>query len=684
MDVNNMIMIVKSFLEDVYKPQIMEALVKTDSYIIIDIQVMAKYSYELVEEAIDNPEEFLKGASYALGMIDTYKSGKVPSIRLTNIPSSEKLSIREIRTKNLGKLVCIEANIKNKTDVRPMTVTARYECPACGSVIPVLQIDSQIKEPKGCGCGRRGNFRLLSREMIDAQTITIEEDVSTIGEDTVPKRIAVLLQKDLTSIERNLDLLPPRSVRVIGIIKEKPIMLKNGVKSANSDLYIEANNIEIIEDNLQRIVFTDEDIQTLKELSQKRNLLSLLKKSVAPHISGYDYVKEACLLFLVKGVKRESDDKTIKTRDFFHILLIGDPGTGKSEFGKEIQNLSFKAKRAVGKGASGVGLTASAEMDELLKMRVLSAGMIPMCNGGHAVIDEVDKMNPEVQSHLLNVMEDGVINVNKSQTQGVLKSEVGIFMIANPKNGRFDPYNIGIDQIELPLPLITRFDLIFPIKDLPDPQKDEDLVDAIVSKHTDIQKTSERPIPFDILRKYLFYVSQHISPKLTSDAVLEIKKFCKDMRGASYSTTYSGGSLTKSKQPKSIGITGRQIESPIRLAQAYAKLRMSDEVSKEDAKKAITMIKNYLKEFAYDVDTGQVDVDKITTGISASERYRLTTIKRIIDSFGDSQCKLLPMEQIIAKAKEESINEEQVESAISKLKKSGDLFEPKPGYIQKV
>lgn len=660
----------KRIIESHYVAEFLENLRKGKLFLNLDFRTICKESHELAESLLDTPEDTIKAAEMACASL-TDEDQDI-SVRLINVPKSERVKIRDIRSKHMGKLLYIEGVIKSRTDVRPQVASSRYECPSCGNVIALLQLDPQLKEPSKCGCGRKGAFRLLSRELIDVMSLTIEEDVSEIDDDSTPKKFRVLLKKDLTDKERVIDLIPPRSVRLTGQIMEVPINLKNGKKSTNLDIYLEANNFELIEDTLQRIVFTPEDIQQFKIFSKDSSLLEKLKHSVAPHLAGYEKIKEALLLFIAKGVAKKSVDKTIRSRDFFHILLIGDPGSGKSEFGKEVNNLSYKSKKAVGKGASGVGLTASAEKDDLLGERVLSAGTVPTCNGGHVVIDEVDKMDDEVQSHLLDCMENGEINISKSRVQGRLKANVGIFMIANPKMGRFSKYDPLPKQIQLSQPLISRFDLIFPILDIPDPEKDEILIDKILSKHENIEQLTDRQIDFTLMRKYLCYVSKHIKPIMSPEAKSVIKEYCKGMRNNS-----NGNSNT-------ISITARQIESLVRLSEAYAKLKMRKKITDKDATNAIQMAEYYLRQLAYDEDTHKIDIDKIVTGISAKERNFIHELKIIIQELEDKEKGKVLIEDVVVNAAAKDIPEDKIESLIEKLKMDGDILEPRRGYIQRL
>lgn len=642
------------------------------SYFIVDFRDIALHDPDLSEAFFFRPEESIRAAELAIKDMDLGKIDNDFRVRFVNLPKSQRIPIRKIRSKHLDNMISVEGVVRSRTNVRPMARTVEFGCPACEEKIIVIQLDNEQKEPTKCSCGRKGKFRILSRKFYDAMALALEEDVSELGEDTVPKRINVLLKYDLTSPENEELVVPGSSIRINGVLKELQIVTKNK-KSNKFDIVLDANSMEIVDDSQKKLTFTKDDITKFRKFSKEKGCLDSLIASVVPQLHGFREIKLAVLLFIVKAMQKASKKNKVSIRDFFHVLIVGDPGTGKSEFGKDILNLSWKVKKAVGKGASGVGLTGSSEKDEFLGQRVLQSGMIPMCNGGHAVIDEVDKMDDEVQSHLLSAMEEGVININKSQVQGILKANVGIFMIANPKLGRFDNYGIIAEQINLAAPLISRFDFIFPVRDLPNKERDERIIDKILDKHSDIEKTTERHIPLDFLRKYLFYASSNIRPKLTPESAKVIKKFSMKLRNASGSA-----------ESKAIKITPRQIESVIRIAEAAAKLRLSDKVTEDDARLAIELLEYSLSSVGIDPKTGEIDIDRVVSNVSTSKRKEIVNVREIINKLTEKVGKMVPIDDIVREADSHAIDEGQVDDAIAKLKRSGDISEPKRGFIQKI
>jgi len=291
----------------------------------------------------------------------------------------------------------------------------------------------------------------------------------------------------------------------------------------------------------------------------------------------------------------------------------------------------------------------------------------------HNCIDELDKMTSEDRDAMHEALEQQTVSISKANIQATLRSETTVLAAANPKFGRFDPYEMIAKQIDLPSTLINRFDLIFPIRDLPDKDRDEKMAKFILNLHqSDISQESE--IPTEFLRKYLSYSKQKIFPKLTDSALEEIKEFFVKMRNAGVTE----GEI------RAIPVSARQLEALVRLAEASARLRLSDKVLKKDARRAIDLLKYCLNMIGIDPETGKIDIDVITTGISSSERSHISQIREIILNLEETIGKVIPLSDIIAEAKEKNLDESRVEEIVERLKRSGDIFEPKRNFIQRI
>ena len=1116
----------EEFIEATSLKELMKAAASGARSLVLDFIELSKFDPDVAEQLLEQPEEVIRAAELAISSFDL-PEGKRIRVRITNLPAQHKILIRNIRAEHLNKLLLIEGTVRQKSDVRPQVIAARFECPSCGNIMNVLQLDNKFKEPSRCGCGRKGKFKLLSKELVDAQGIVLEESTRDLEGGEQPKRMNVLLKDELVSPISEKRTNPGSSIRVIGLVKEVPIILRTGGQSTKFDLIIEANHVEALEEDYTNIEITKEDEKQIFELAKDKRAQEKLIQSLAPGIYGHERIKEAMLLQFVGGVRKSRTDG-VNTRGDIHLLLIGDPGSGKSMLLKRAAVVAPKARYVSGKGVSGAGLTASVVRDEFLSGWSLEAGALVLANRGVVMIDELDKMSNEDRAamhegleqqsyhhdfglmfsdgstekigdyvdrlmeqnpgrvmqgndceilelggkellstdfrrihavvpkrvsrhrppahyvrvtfsngrailvtpeHPLFVYNRGIkeipavhakpgmivpaarklcikgsiqslrasarlpkaldsrlatllgyiasegytyfnalnrsaevgvsntdpeivkecaalfralfglepniavqkgrkkatkdqylvrcssktlfsyfnanfpelmakakdksvplcirkskagvraaflrayfagdgfidsertgfatasyamacglqdlllcegiwsyiatedregakyhkvvvsgtdslrafidkavrkdfrrtrierllarsmnrrnsrdivpsdvvaafnsflrrarssdgyfatlvargqnshrevmleylqkaklsspelrreasgfqaflcselryitikkvervtdrrfrwvydvtveptrtfisqgmvlhntVSISKANIQATLRCETTVLAAANPKLGRFDPYETIARQIDLPPTLINRFDLIFTIKDLPDAERDEKMASFILDLHQSLGEGGSE-IPTDLLRKYLVYCRQKLHPKLTDAALLELKDYYVKMR--------TSGSMEEGAV-KTIPISARQLEALVRLAEAAAKLRLSDKVMKRDAKRAIALLHYCLEQVGMDPETGRIDIDRITTGIPTTERGKIINVREIIGELEEKFGKAIPIEDVVAMAVEKGLSEDDVDEAIEKLKRSGDLFEPKKGFISKI
>lgn len=655
----------KNFFE-AYKSKIIGTSARErENVVYIPFAFLAEFSPDLAEEVLQKPTETIALLEDALAQLEIQKN---PRIRLTSLPETAQLKIRHIRAKHLDQLVWIEGIIRQASDVRPQVVNARFECPTCGAILSVLQVDRKFNEPSRCSCGRKGQFKLLSKEMVDAQRIVIEESPDSLDGGEQPKRMNIFLQEDLVEPKLEERTTPGSRVKIFGVLKEVPVPLQTGAISTRFDLAIEANNIIPMEETFADLKISEEDEKQIRELAVNPLVYKKLSKSISPSVYGIDDVKEALMLQLFSGVKKRKSDGG-HTRGNMHILLVGDPGVAKSVTLKFISRIAPKGRYVSGKATTGAGLTAAVVKDEFLKGWSLEAGAMVLANKGTVCVDEIEKMDEHDRSTMHEAMEQQTVTISKANIHATLRSETSVLAAGNPKLGRFDPYTPIPQQIDISPALLSRFDVIFILRDIPNKAQDEAIASHVLEEHQ--QEIIREVIDPTLLRKYIAY-AQRYNPKLTDEAVAEIKNFYVKLRNQS---------TNSDKDIKPIPITARQLEAIVRLSEACARVRLSESVTATDARYAIELLKRSLMQVGYDQETKTFDIDRIG-GIPSGQRNKIVLIRQSIAKLEGVMGKLIPIEEI-ERDLGETVTKLDIEEALLELQKKGDIFRPKPGYIQK-
>ncbi len=653
----------KIFFET-YKKEIGESIRRGKKVVFINFGDLASNSPVLAEALLSNPEEILQILETALEEIGLIKN---PRIRLNDLPETQKVKVRTIRAMHLNQLIFFEGLVRQASEVRPQVVNAKFECPSCGTVISVLQIEKKFREPTRCSCGRKGQFRLISKTMVDAQRIVIEEAPESLSGGEQPRRMSAFLKEDLVEPLMEEKTTPGSKVRVIGILKEVPQPLPTGSISTRFDLAIEVNNLIPLESTYEDLEINDEDETQILELSTDPELFNKLRDSIAPSIWGYEEIKEALVLQMFSGVRKTSPDGTVQRGDI-HLFLIGDPGVAKSVTLKFISNIAPRGRYIVGKATTGAGITATVVKDEFLKGWALEAGAMVLANKGIVCIDEIEKMDEQDRSAMHEALEQQSVTISKANVQASLVAQTSVLAAGNPKYGRFEPTQPITQQIDLPPTLLNRFDLIFILRDLPNKFQDSAIATHVLNMHQ--RKDVKSPIERDLFKKYIAYAKQKIEPRLTDEAVEEIKDYYIKLRNMQ--TSGEG----------SIAISARQLQGLVRLAEAHAKSRLSPTVDREDSQVAIRLTNYYLMQVGYDPETKKFDIDRFTSRVSSSQRSKIILFKETIKKLEEIHGKQIPID--VLKSELKDFTESEFEEALEKLKEKGDIYEPRKGYIQDI
>lgn len=659
----------EEFFRQFYEKDLMRAASKGEKFIIVDFQELDKFDPLLADKLLEDPNQMLEEAKEAITQIDLPEGTIKATPRFKNLPESSFVRIRNLRAEHMGKFVSLDGVVRRASEVKPEISLVIFQCPDCGSKISVIQKEKIIVYPGVCDCGRKGNFEILDKKLFDARWLTIEEPFETATAER-PGMINVFLTRDLTTpaMQRKGD--PGNRLKVNGIIKEIKKTIKGKLKS-QIDFYIEANYFESTEIEWEEVNVSEEDEKKIKGFSKDPEIYKKIVASVAPSLYGMEEIKEAVAYQLFGGVPRNLPDGT-RIRGDIHILIVGDPSIGKTQILKLVSKVIPRGKYVSGKGVTGVGLTASVSKDEeFMGGWVLEAGAMVLCHKGMIAIDEFDKMNKDDQVAMHEAMSTQTISIAKASIVATLPSQTAVLAGANPKYSRFDPFRSIVEQVDIPDTLLSRFDLKFMLRDVPNKEMDAKLAGHVM----DSRLTPENIAPLidtQFLRKYIAYARHSVNPEMNKEAADRLKDFYLTMRGM-----YAG------EEKQTIAITLRQYDALIRLAEASARIRLSSEVTIEDAERVIRIMEASIRQLGYDRETGKIDIDR-TEGVSSSRRNKITTMLNIIDKLEKTFGRAIPKEEILIAAQDEGLSETDADKILDSLKKEGRVFEPKMNQIQRV
>lgn len=653
----------EEFFSEIYYTQVAEAVQDGEESIVVDVEEMDIFNIELYDYLRENPGQAVSAAEEGVLGHDQITDEEF-NVRFTNMPEEDFVLLKNLRSQHIGKFIPIEGMIKRASQVKPEVVSAVFECNQCGELVEKDQDSTELKSPYKCpDCGSR-KFDVEEKVMTDSQVITVEENPESRDGSEQPSELKIRLEGDLVDPDFQKKVVPGNVAEITGVIRERQLK-KNSKKF---DMYMEANYLDPTQQEFEELELSEEEKKDIEELATDPDIFERIANSIAPSIFGHKNIKKAIALQLFGGVKKGREDG-VKSRGDIHILLIGEPGTGKSQLLKFTGELAPKGRYVVGKSSTGAGLTAAVVRDESTGEFELEAGAVVLANKGMAAIDEIDKMGEEDRSSLHEAMEQQQISVSKANIQATLNAQTSILAAGNPKFGRFDPYEPIPQQIDIGDTLLSRFDFIFPVKDEPDEEKDKQLSDQVLKNHIDPEET-DADIDQEMLRKYVAY-AKNKRPQLTQEAADKIQEFYVNMRSKG------------DEEGDSVPITARQLEALVRVAEASARAELDDEVTEADAQRAIDILTYCLKQVGVDPETGEFDIDMVESGVSGSQRNRLQTVKQIIEAeAGDDES--VEIQKVLEKAEENEIPEDKAEEVINRLKRDGELFEPEQGKIQRI
>ncbi|HJJ46147.1 MAG TPA: minichromosome maintenance protein MCM [Methanocorpusculum sp.] len=612
------------------------------------------------------------------------------NIRFINLP--RKTNIRNIRSEHINKFISVDGIVRRVTEVRPRLVVGAFRC-ANGHITRKVQDYGTYSEPDMCGnaeCTQKKLELVQSLStFIDSQKLRIQETPEGLRGGEQPQNIDIDCVDDICGIVS-----PGDRVIINGILRSVQ-RIQNGQKSTVFDLYIECNSIEISIKEFEEVNISEEDEAVIKDMATDPAIYGKIARSIAPTIYGNDDVKEAIALQLFGGIAKEMPDGSTLRGDI-HVLLVGDPGIAKSQLLRYVIKLAPRGVYTSGKSASSAGLTAAAVKDDMEGGRwTLEAGALVLADKGMAAVDEMDKMQKEDRSSLHEAMEQQSISVAKAGISATLRTRCSLLGAANPKLGRFDEYANISEQINMPPSLLSRFDLIFIMKDQPNETRDLNIAKHILKAHSageEIMRHQKYPIKgaddeyfaellrpvsaeieAELLRKYLAYAKRTCFPIITEEAKNTLVEYYRKLRSVAYESS-----------DKPVPVTARQLEALVRLAEASARVRLADEVSMEDAARVIKIVDACLRQVAYDPKTGGLDIDKIASSTTKAGRTLRRDLKAAIKELADPDGRGAKIDDVYRQLTGMNYTKEEIERTIDHMRASGEVLLPKNSTIKLV
>jgi len=656
--------------KDEYRRKLAQMANKDSKSLPIDFEDLISFDSSLAREIIEKPDEFLdyldRAALAQLKVEDPEYAEQIEKINVRFSKLLEKVSIRSIGSEHMGKLIMVDGIIVRSTPVKPLLTEAIFRCRRCDTIIPVQQNGLFMRGPGACSNCKNKLFEFMEKgsKFINSQLLGIQEKPEDLPPGQLPRSIDINVTDDLVDIAR-----PGDRVSIPGIVRVRQELIARGGKSRTFNISIDANQIDVVGKESEVIEITPEEESEIIELSKDPWLHRKFIRSIAPSIYGYEDLKESILYLLFGGVQKQLPDG-ITIRGDSNVLLVGDPGTAKSQLLKYVARVAPRGLYTSGRGSTAAGLTAAVLREKTGGM-VLEAGALVLADKGVCAIDEIDKMRPEDRVAIHEAMEQQTVSIAKGGIVAMLNARSAILAAANPTFGRYDVYqNINENIKKLPVTILSRFDLIFIMKDIPQAEMDGKMSEHILKLHKLKSAPEEAPIPLKLLRKYISY-AKRINPALSEKAMNEIKDYYLTMRSGSESTD------------SPIAITPRQLESLIRLSEARARVFLKEEVSLEDAKAAIRLMTISLQDVGKDTSTGKMDIDVIMTGRPKSQRDKMRAIISLVATLEKDTGSVEENTLYQELSTKHEIEEGQAKVLINQLIKEGVLYSPKPGYVRR-
>ncbi|KAJ5104390.1 hypothetical protein NUU61_001737 [Penicillium alfredii] len=588
----------------IYRDQLRQNVLVKQYYCDIDIAHLISYNEELAHKLTTEPADIIPLFELALQQCTqriVYPGQRditLPSHQLLLHSSASHISIRDLNATNISHLVRIPGIVIGASTISSKATTVHIRCKNCdhSENIHVEGGFSGLSLPRRCGRPKDPGDQPGEQcpldpyqvhhekcQFVDQQVLKLQEAPDQVPVGELPRHVLISADRYLAN-----RVVPGSHCTVMGIFSI--YQAKGGKKEAavairNPYLRAVGLNTDLDQTAKGNAIFSEEEEQEFLELSRRPDLYDAIARSIAPSIYGNIDIKKAIVCLLMGGSKKILPDG-MKLRGDINVLMLGDPGTAKSQLLKFVEKAAPIAIYTSGKGSSAAGLTASVQRDHATREFYLEGGAMVLADGGVVCIDEFDKMRDEDRVAIHEAMEQQTISIAKAGITTILNSRTSVLAAANPIFGRYDDLRTPGENIDFQTTILSRFDMIFIVRDDHERSRDENIARHVMGVHMGgrgVEEQVEAEIPVDQMKRYISYCRSRCAPRLSPEAAEKLSSHFVSIRKQVHRAELEANVRS------SIPITVRQLEAIVRITESLAKLSLSPIATEAHVDEAIRL-----------------------------------------------------------------------------------------------